>query len=149
MIEKGGRKLFWDLEHRTTTDCIARILDLTLEDTSKKTILSTDMACSNEYNKVDKRDEKMTKYHRSCFELLEQGEGYTLKVIPTIIGCLGGGIKELKGSIRQNFEYNNNDKERKMQKNAKYSTMRKQIPDKVSAIGTGNRRFFDLTNKFL
>ena len=36
------------------------------------------MACSNEYNKVDKRDEKMTKYHRSCFELLEQGEGYTL-----------------------------------------------------------------------
>ena len=33
------------------TNGIARRPDLTLEDTSKKTILLTDMACPNEYNK--------------------------------------------------------------------------------------------------
>ena len=35
----------------------------------------------------------------------------TVKVILTVIRCLGGGIKELKESIRQIFEYNDNDKE--------------------------------------
>ena len=44
-----------------------------------------------------------------------------MKVVPTIIGCLGGGIRELKESIREIFEYENNDKElewisREMQK---------------------------------
>ena len=34
-----------------------------------------------------------------------------VKVIPTIIGCLGGGMKELKKNIRQIFEYDSNDKE--------------------------------------
>ena len=44
-----------------------------------------------------------------------------MKRIPTIIGYLGGGMKELKESIRQIFEYDSNDKElewiaREMQK---------------------------------
>ena len=34
-----------------------------------------------------------------------------VKVIPTIIGYLGEGMKEQKESIRQIFEYDNNDKE--------------------------------------
>ena len=34
-----------------------------------------------------------------------------MKVIPTINGCLGGGMKELKENIRQIFEYDSNDKE--------------------------------------
>ena len=34
-----------------------------------------------------------------------------MKVVSTIIECLGGGIKELKESIRQIFKYDNNDKE--------------------------------------
>ena len=34
-----------------------------------------------------------------------------VKVIPTIIGCLGGGMKELKENVRQIFEYDSNDKE--------------------------------------
>ena len=32
-------------------------------------------------------------------KLRERQEGYAAKVIPTINGCLGGGIKELKVSI--------------------------------------------------
>ena len=58
------------------------------------------MACPNEYIKIAKRDEKIAKYNRLCFELRERREGYTVKVIPAIIGCLGGGMKELKESIR-------------------------------------------------
>ena len=34
-----------------------------------------------------------------------------VKVIPTIIVCLEGGLKELKESIQRIFKYNNNDKE--------------------------------------
>ena len=33
-----------------------------------------------------------------------------MKVIPTIIGCFGGGMKELKETIRQIFEFGNNYK---------------------------------------
>ena len=52
VIEKDGKKLCWDWEHPMKTGCIAHRLDLTLEDTSKKTILLIDMARPNEYNKV-------------------------------------------------------------------------------------------------
>ena len=34
-----------------------------------------------------------------------------VKVIPTIIACLEGGLKELKESIKRIFKYDNNDKE--------------------------------------
>ena len=34
-----------------------------------------------------------------------------VKVVPTIIGYLGVGMQELKESIRQIFEFDNNDKE--------------------------------------
>ena len=43
------------------TDCIARRPDLTLEDTSKKTMLLIDMTCPNENNKIAQRDEKIGK----------------------------------------------------------------------------------------
>ena len=69
------------------------------------------MACSTEYNKITKRDKKIAKYNRLCFELQERREGYTVKVIPTISGSLGGGMKELEENIRQIFEYDSNDKE--------------------------------------
>ena len=69
------------------------------------------MACPNQYNKIGKRDGNTVKCNRLCFELREQREGYMVKVIPTVNGCLGGGMKELKESIRQIFEYDNNDKE--------------------------------------
>ena len=121
MIEKDGKKIFWDWEHSMRTDGIARRRDLILEDTSKKTIPLIDTACPNEKIKIARWDEKIEKYNRLCFELQERREGYTVKVVPAIIGCLGGGMKELKESIRQIFEYENNDEEpewisREMQK---------------------------------
>ena len=111
VIEKDGKKLFWDWEHPVRTDCIARRSDLILEDKSRKTILLIDMACPNENNKIAKRDEKIGKYSWLCFELRERREGYTVKAVPAIIGCLGGEMRELKESIREIFEYENNDKE--------------------------------------
>ena len=94
--------------------------DLTLEDTTNKMILLIDMACPVESNKDTKRINKITRYRQLCFELREQREVFTVNVIPTIIGCLGGGIKELKESLQPIFE-NDNDKEleslgREMQK---------------------------------
>ena len=94
------------------------------------------MAYPNENNKIAKRDEKIGKHNRLCFELRERREGYTVKVVPTIIGCLGGGMKELKESIRQIFKYENNDKElewisREMQKTVLWeskSLMREVVP---------------------
>ena len=59
MIEKDGKKLFRDWEHPMRMDCIVRRPDLTLEETSKKTILLIDMAYPNEYNKMAKQDEKI------------------------------------------------------------------------------------------
>ena len=48
------------------------------------------------------------KYNRLWFELWETREDYEVKVIPAIIGCLGGGLKEQIETIRQIFEYDNN-----------------------------------------
>ena len=67
------------------------------------------MACPNEYNKILKRGKKIRNYNRLCFELRKRQEGYTVRVIRTIIGCLGGGMKEVKESIIQIFKYDNNE----------------------------------------
>ena len=64
VIKKDGRNLFRDWEHPVRTDCIARRPDLTLEDTSKKTVLLINMAYPNEYNEIAKRDKKIAKYNR-------------------------------------------------------------------------------------
>ena len=72
VVEKDGKKLHWGWEHPMMMDCIAHRPGLTLEDTSKKTILLIDMAHPNEYNKVAKQDEKIGKNHQLCFKLHEQ-----------------------------------------------------------------------------
>ena len=51
VLENGGKRLYWDWEHRMRTNCTARRPDLTLEDDRKKTILLVDMACPNEGNR--------------------------------------------------------------------------------------------------
>ena len=57
------------------------------------------MACPNEGNKERKRDEKIRKYQQLCYELRERRDRYTVMVIPTIIGCLGGRVKLLKDKM--------------------------------------------------
>ena len=105
----------------------ARRPDLILEDKVKKTILLIDMAFPKESNKEAKREEKIRKYQQLCFELRERREGYTVKVIPMIIGCLRGGMKELKVNMKQIFD-NGNDKEIELiARDAKDSTVGERI----------------------
>jgi hypothetical protein len=118
VIANNGKKLYWDWEHRMRTSCTARRPDLTLEDSRKKEIMLIDMACPYESNKDGKREEKIRKYQQLCYELRERRDGYKVKVIPAVIGCLGGGMKRLKDDIRELF---NNEKDlhwisREMQK---------------------------------
>ena len=101
VLERNGQKLFWDWEHRMRTNCTGKRPDLTLEDSANKTIVLVDMACPMESNRMKKRDDKVTKYQQLCFEVRERREGYTVEVIPTIIGCLGGGMKELRTNIKR------------------------------------------------
>ena len=109
-VESSGKKLYWNWEHRMRTENTHRRPDLTLEDTTSKTILLIDMACPIESNKDTKPMNKITRYRQLCFELRKRREGFTVNVILTIIGYLGGGIKELKESLKRIFE-NDNDKE--------------------------------------
>ena len=39
VLEDGGKRLYWDWEHRMRTNCTAKRPDLTLEDEEKKTVL--------------------------------------------------------------------------------------------------------------
>ena len=150
MTENDGKKLYWDWEHRMRTECIARRPDLTLENTAKKTILLNDIACPNGSNKGAKREEKMRKYQQLCFELRERRKGYTVIVIPMIIGCLGGEIKELKANVKRIFDYHN-DKEleliaREMQKTVLWeseSLMRKILSRLLTRGGLPQAPFRD------
>ena len=54
VLEKNGKKLLWDWEHRMRTNCTARRPDLALEDTENKVVIVIDTACPNEMNKEEK-----------------------------------------------------------------------------------------------
>lgn len=104
VIEKNGKKILWDWEHRMRTHCKARRPDLTLEDETKKEILIIDMACPAERNKETTRKEKMNKYQQLCFELRERRRGFKVKLIPVVIGCCGGGTKDVRNAMSELFE---------------------------------------------
>ena len=103
VIENLGKKLYWDLEHGVRTTCKARRPHLTLEDNDTKTILLVNMACPNEANRNVKGNEKIKRYEQLCFETKERRDGYTVKATPIVIGCLGGGMKELKSDMKATF----------------------------------------------
>ena len=48
--------------------------------------------------------EKLTKYRQLAFETRERHPGYVIKVIPVIIGALGGGMKLLKTELKTIFD---------------------------------------------
>ena len=74
--------------------------DLTLENKPKKMICLVDMACSYESNIYERRIKKLRKYQQLAFELHERREQYRVTVVPLVIGCLGGGIKQLTEDIK-------------------------------------------------
>jgi len=99
MVENDKAKIVWDFEFKTRKKTRARRPDLILEDKVARKIFIVDMACPMEENIEDKRREKLTKYQQISFETRERRKGYEVRIVPLIIGCLGGGgdrvLKEL------------------------------------------------------
>ena len=104
VIQRNGYKLLWDWEHRMKTTNTVKRPDMMLEDESKKMICIVDMACPYESNIHEKRIEKLRKYQQLAFELRERREQYRVTVVPLVIGCLGGGIKQLTKDIKVLFK---------------------------------------------
>ena len=41
------------------------------------------------------------KYQQLCYEIRKRREGYTVRMIPSVIGCLGGGMNQLKRDLKE------------------------------------------------
>ena len=67
-------------------------------------ICIVNIACPYESNIHEKRIEKLRKYLQLAFELRERREQYRVTVVPLVIGCLGGGIKQLTKDIKVLFK---------------------------------------------
>ena len=93
VLENGKAKLVWDFEFNLRKTNTSGRPDLILEDKESKKIWICDMACLQQQNIEAKRLEKLTKYTQLAYELRERRPGYTITVIPLIIGALGGGMK--------------------------------------------------------
>ena len=61
------------------------------------------MAFLQQQNIDMKRMEKLTKCRQLAFETREKHPGYIIKVVPVIIGALGGGMKMLKTELEMVF----------------------------------------------
>ncbi|KXJ25611.1 hypothetical protein AC249_AIPGENE6318 [Exaiptasia diaphana] len=104
-MEKGEVEATEGCRVKTAT---ARRPDLILEMKEKKKIWICDMACPQQHNIEAKRMEKLTKYRQLAFELRERRPGYDVKVVPVIIGALGGGIKMTISEVSKLFENHEN-----------------------------------------
>lgn len=82
----------------------ARRPDVILEDKEFKEIYIVDMSCPMEVNVEEKRKKKLTKYQQIAFETRERRRGYKVRVVPLIIGCLGGGGNKCNKALLEIFQ---------------------------------------------
>ena len=90
------------------------------------------MACPNEKNIEEKRREKLQKYQQLAFEVRERRPGYQVEIIPIVIGCLGGGMREAEKQVRKliNDEQRSINVSKQMQKTVLFeseTTLRKTL----------------------
>ena len=62
------------------------------------------MACPYESNIREKRIEKLRKYQQLAVQMRKRREQYRVIVLPLVIGCLGGGLKQLTKDIKVLFK---------------------------------------------
>ena len=79
----------------------ARRPDLMIEDDDEKKVWIVDMACRNEKNIGEKHREKLNKYQQLAFEIREKRPGYRVEIVPIVIGCLGGGMKQVESQVKK------------------------------------------------
>lgn len=101
VIENHNRKLCWDFEYNLRKTTTARRPDVTIEMREEKKIWLIDMACPSEYNVEEKHQEKLQKYQQLAFEIRERRPGYEVKILPVVIGCLGGGMERATRQVHQ------------------------------------------------
>ena len=101
VFENERAKLVSEYEFHLRKTKISRRPDLILETKEDRKILICDMACPQQQNIDTKRIEKLTKYRQLAFEMSERRPGYVIKVVPVIIGALGGGMKMMKTELKR------------------------------------------------
>ena len=84
---------------RKTTS--ARRPDAMIENDEEKTLWIMDMACPNEKNISEKHREKLTKYQQLAFEMRQERLEYRVEIVPIVIGCLGGGMKQVECQVEK------------------------------------------------
>ena len=90
VLENDKANFVWDFQFNLRKTETARRLDLILELKNEKQIWICDMACPMQQNIDTKRIDKLTRYRKPAFETRERRPGYTLTIVPVIIGAHGG-----------------------------------------------------------
>ena len=62
----------------------------------KKEVMNRGLACPNEKNIGEKHREKLTKHKQLAFEMREKRPECRVEIVPIVIGCLGGGMKQVE-----------------------------------------------------
>ena len=106
VLENDRGKLVWDFEFNLRKTTTARRPDPILEDKEKKKIWICDMVCPQQQNTATKQLEKLTKYRQLAFKTRERSAGYSVMVVPLIIGALGGGMYQIAKDMGMIFESN-------------------------------------------
>ena len=70
-----------------------------LETKDEKQIFIYDMAYPKQYNIDTKPRDKLTRYRQFPSETKERRSGYTVTIIPVIIGALVGGMKRTMNKL--------------------------------------------------
>ena len=78
VLEKNGKKICWDFEFTMRKRTSARRPDVTIENDEEKKLWIVDMACPNEKN-----------------------IGERVEIVPIVIGCLGGGMKQVECQVKK------------------------------------------------
>ena len=100
VLEKNGKKICWDFEFTMIKTTSARRRDLMIEDDEKK-LWIMDMACPKENNIGEKHREKLNEYQQLAFEIREKRPKYRVEIVPIVIGCLGGGMKQVESQVKK------------------------------------------------
>ena len=72
-----------------------------IENDEEKKLWIVDMACPDEKNIGEKHCEKLTKYQQLAFKMREKRPEYRVEIVPIVIGCLGGGMKQVECQVKK------------------------------------------------
>ena len=99
VIENEHHKLLWDFPIQTDKEIAHNRPDIILIDKLNKTVQIIDIAIPSDYNIIEKRNEKITKYIDLSIELKRMWNMENITIIPVIIGTTGTVYKGIKNEI--------------------------------------------------